>query len=156
MANLVKQAESQAPGIDPFRTMREWLRWDPFREMAPRLGAIELEGWNPSFEVRENKEGFVFRADVPGVKREDLEVSVVGNRLQIMGKREMEKETKEDTFYAFERSYGSFQRSFTMPDGCDYDHVRTDLADGVLTVVVPKRAEAQAKKIPIGGAATKS
>ena len=104
MANLVKQAESQAPGIDPFRTMREWLRWDPFREMAPRLGAIELEGWNPSFEVRENKEGFVFRADVPGVKREDLEVSVVGNRLQIMGKREMEKETKEDTFYAFERA----------------------------------------------------
>lgn len=156
MANIVKRNgnENQVEMWDPFRAMRELMRWDPFREMAPVMMA-ERE-WMPAFEVREDKDAFHFKADVPGMKREDIDVSLTGSRLVIAGKREAEKETKEDTFYAYERSYGSFKRVFTLPEGIDGDHVTSELKDGVLTLVVPKKAEAQAKKIPIGAPAAKS
>ncbi|HVV83928.1 MAG TPA: Hsp20/alpha crystallin family protein [Kofleriaceae bacterium] len=157
MANIVKRNgnENQLEAWDPFRAIREMMRWDPFREMAPMLAPVERE-WMPAFEVREDKTGYYFKADLPGVKREDIEVSLTGNRLSIAGKRESEKETKEDTYYAFERSYGSFKRAFTLPEGVDTEHVTTELKDGVLTLAIPKKAEAQAKKIPIAGPAPKS
>ncbi len=151
MADIVKKNGGQLTEWDPFRAMREMLRWDPFREMAPFpsfKGLEELE-WNPSFDVTENKDGYVFKADVPGAKREDLEISTTGNRLQISGKRESEIENKTDTVYTYERRSGTFVRSFTMPDGADVEHAKSDLKDGVLTVVIPKLAEAQTKKIPI-------
>jgi HSP20 family protein len=155
MAAIIKKDE-EGMALDPFRALREWMRWDPFREMAPMLGRFEAPTWSPSFEVRENKEGYVFRADVPGAKPEDIEINLTGNRLQFSGKRESEKETKEDTYYCYERSYGSFTRAFTLPEGCDAEHIRTELKDGVLTVVVPKKAEAQPKKIEIKAGAPKS
>ena len=152
-----KDNGQQALEWDPFRVMREMLRWDPFRQMAPVFPrAFAEREWMPAFEVRENKDGYVFKADLPGIKAEDLEVSLTGNRLTITGKRENEKETKQETFYTYEREYGRFTRAFTLPDGIDVDHLRTELKDGVLTLVVPKKAEAQAKKIPIATAATKS
>jgi len=151
MAEMTKKDNGpQLAARDPFHVMRELMRWDPFREMAPFSFGPALErGWNPSFDVRENKDGYVFKADLPGLKQEDISIQLIGNRLQISGKRDEEKETKEDTYYAFERSYGSFMRSFTLPDSSDLEHIKTDLSDGVLTVVVPKRAEAQAKTIPV-------
>jgi HSP20 family protein len=134
--------------------MREMLQWDPFREMAPFPSFASFEpAWNPSFEVTENKDSFLFKADVPGVKKEDIEIMHTGNRLQISGKRDAEKETKSDTVYTYERQYGSFTRSFTLPEGADLEHAKTDLADGVLTLVIPKVAAAQTKKIPISGGA---
>ena len=154
MADIIKK-NSGTMEWDPFRTMREMLRWDPFREMAPIFPQLE-RAWMPSFEVRENKDGYVFKADLPGVKQDDIEVSLSGNRLQISGKRDEEKEAKGDTFYTYERAYGSFSRSFTLPDGADADHVKTELEDGVLTLVVPKRPEAQARKIPIAASTSKS
>ena len=99
--------------LDPFRLMRDMLRWDPFREMAPTF-SVELPSYSPAFEVKDTKESFVFKADVPGTKEQDIEVNVAGNRLTIAGKREAEKEEKSDTFYAYERSYGSFQRILTL------------------------------------------
>jgi HSP20 family protein len=137
------------------------LRWDPFREMAPILPLSfrafermdERMEWSPSFDVTENKDEFLFKADVPGVKKEDLEITTTGNRLQISGKRDTEQETKTDTVYTYERQYGSFCRSFTLPDAADVEHARSELKDGVLTLVVPKRAGAQAKKIPISSGA---
>ncbi len=148
MSDLIKKGSNLIAPFDPFQAVREMLQFDPFREMAPILPQFE-RAWMPSFEVRENKDGYVFVADLPGVKKDDLEVSLTGNRLQISGKRDEEKETKNDTLYTYERSYGSFSRAFTLPDTADIDHVRTDLKDGVLTLVVPKKPEAQAKKIPI-------
>lgn len=155
MANLIKKSEDVSRW-DPFRTLREWMRWDPFREMAPVLGRIEEEAWMPSFDVQESKDAYLFRADLPGMKPEDLEIRLTGNRLQFSGKRETEKEEKGDTFYTCERSFGSFSRTFTLPDGCDTEHVKSDLKDGVLTVVIPKKAESQSKKIPITAASPKS
>ena len=134
--------------LDPFRMMRDLLRWDPFREMAPTF-SVELPSYSPAFEVKETKESFVFRADVPGTKEQDIEVNMAGNRLTIAGKREAEKEEKGDAFYAYERSYGSFTRTFTLPDQADASHVRAELKNGELTVVVPKTSAAVAKRIPV-------
>jgi len=157
MANIIKKDETQsAVEWDPFRNIRDWMRWDPFREMAPMLRGGERDIFYPAFEVRENKEAFLFKADLPGVRREDLEVTLTGTRLQINGKREAEHETKNDTLYAYERSYGSFSRVFTLPPGIDAEHVRSELKDGVLTLVVPKKAEAVGKKIAIGAPGAKS
>ena len=133
---------------DPFRLMRDMLRWDPFREMAPAL-SFEAPTYSPAFEVKESKESFVFKADVPGTKEEDIEVNVTGNRLTISGKREAEKEDKGDTFYTYERSYGSFTRTFTLPDQTDATHIKAELKNGELTVVVPKTPAAVAKRIPV-------
>lgn len=155
MANVSIHKESPKPVAapparewDPFRTMRELLRWEPFGEMAPRWLGEEV-GFNAAFEVKETKEAFVFKADLPGIKSEDLDVKLTQNRLTVTGKREAERSEKGDTFYMFERSYGSFTRSFTLPEGVDAEKVDADLKDGVLTVTVPKKPEVQPKQINV-------
>jgi len=127
-----------------------WLRWDPFAAL-PALPTLEpsTATFAPAFEVKENSDSYVFSVDVPGIKEQDLEITLTGDRLTVRGKRESEKEAKEDTYYTYERSYGSFVRSFTVPEGADVDHVRADLKDGVLTLVIPKRPEIKAKHIAI-------
>ncbi len=137
------------------RWMRNFFEWDPFREMSTLMPEARIE-FNPAFEVKETKEGYSFKADLPGVKESDVEVTLTGNRLNISGKREAEKEEKTDTYYACERSYGSFLRAFTLPDGIDGNSVRADLKDGVLTVSIKKSPELQPKKIAVQTQATKS
>ena len=136
---------------DPYRVMRDMLRWDPFREMAPMFPELERASFNPSFDVTETKDGYVFKADVPGVKTEEIEITTTGNRIQISGKRENEHESKTDTVYTYERQSG-----FTLPDGADVEHAKSELKDGVLTLVVPKKAGAQPKKIAISTGTSKS
>ncbi|HEY5373189.1 MAG TPA: HSP20 family small heat-shock protein, partial [Polyangiaceae bacterium] len=110
---------------------------------------LDAAAFSPDFDVKETKEGFVFRADVPGIKDADLDVRLTQNRLSISGKRESEKEEKGDTFYTSERSYGSFTRAFTLPQGVDADKIKAELKEGVLTLMVPKKPEAQPKKIDV-------
>ncbi|HLL55308.1 MAG TPA: HSP20 family small heat-shock protein, partial [Myxococcaceae bacterium] len=135
--------------FDPFEMMRDMLRWDPFQEMQRWGGAGGGEGlvFTPSFEVKETKDSYVFKADLPGIKEGDLDISLTGNRLTISGKREEEKRDEGEQFFTYERSYGSFSRSFTLPGGVDVEHVNADLKDGVLSVVVPKKPEVQPKRI---------
>jgi HSP20 family protein len=121
---------------------------DPFREMVPFFPE-ERMALTPAFEVKETKDGYYFKADVPGVKESDLEVSLTGTRLTISGKRDAEKEDKGDAFYTYERSYGSFTRIFTLPEGIDTTAMHATLKEGVLSIVVPKKPESQPKKIPI-------
>ena len=159
MADIVKKngGQQQVTEWNPFRAMREMLRWDPFREMTPMLTAIpDVDGWNPSFDVTETADAYLFKADVPGVKPDDLEIMTTGNRIEISGKRETENETKTDKVYTYERRYGSFSRTFTLPDGADLTHAKSELKDGVLTLVIPKLVAAHAKKIPIGVGGSKS
>lgn len=132
---------------DPIRRLGDLLRWDPFGEMTPFVGGGGSLAFNPAFEVAENKDAYVFKADLPGVKEEDIEITHTGNRLTIVGKRDAEKEDKTETFYAYERSYGTFTRLFTLPEGIDVEHIHADLKDGVLTLVVPKRPESKPRKI---------
>jgi len=149
--NQGEVAPSSASVWDPFRVMRDVFRFDPFRELEAVAGVGGEYGlFAPSFDVKENKEGYVFRADLPGVREEDLEISLTGNHLTISGKREQEKHEQGDTYYASERSYGSFSRAFTLPDGTDGENVKAELKNGVLQVIVPKKPEVQPRKITIG------
>ena len=139
----------QAPSWEPLRTMRELLRWDPFSEMAPAWSSAEAQTFMPDFEVKETQNAFVFTADMPGVEEKNLEVKLTNNRLTITGKRESEKTEQNETYYATERSYGSFARTFTLPEGFDGDHAGAELQSGVLTVTIPKKPEAQPKKVTV-------
>jgi HSP20 family protein len=152
MPTLIRRNQGEvAPSTgsvwDPFRVMRDVLRWDPFHELE--AAGSEYALFAPSFDVKENKEGYVFRADLPGVMEEDLEIALTGNRLTISGKREQERREQGETYYATERSYGSFSRAFTLPDGTDGENVKAELKNGVLQVVVPKKPEVQPRKITI-------
>lgn len=150
MANVTvsktPSVRSPAFEFDPYRMMRDMLRWDPFREMAPVVQE-GIPAFAPAFEVKETKEGYIFKADVPGVLEKDLEITIAENRLTVAGKRETEKTTSEETYYCFERSYGTFTRVFTLPEGADVDHIKAELKDGVLTLQLPKRPEAKPKRI---------
>lgn len=158
MANIVRRGEPQRAPLgtrafgefEPFRMVRDLLRWDPFAEMAPFVGQAELQ-YVPQFDVKETANSYIFKADMPGIKEADLDISLSGNRLTISGKREAEEKVENETWYAFERSYGSFTRSFTLPEGVDTEHVNADLKHGVLTLMLPKVPEAQPKKIAIKG-----
>lgn len=135
---------------DPFEMMREMLRWEPFREFEPMMRPTEGV-WTPAFDVKETKEAFLFKADVPGLKEEDLDISITGNRLTVTGKREEEKKEEDEKYYSYERSYGSFSRTFTLPEGVDLEHIRAEMKEGVLTLNVPKLPEVQPKRISISG-----
>ncbi len=151
MANLIRRNEGGTPstsrGWDPFEMMRDLVRWDPFAELGT-TGSRSL-AFAPSFEVKETKDAYVFKADLPGIREDDLEISLTGSRLTVSGKREEEKHEDDDRFYAYERTYGSFSRSFTLPEGVDPDHAQADLSSGVLTVSVPKRPEVKPRKIDV-------
>lgn len=151
MANLIRRGEggSIAPSrvFDPFEMMRDLVRWDPFAELGT-TGTREL-AFVPSFEVKETKDAYLFKADLPGIRDEDLDISLTGNRLTVSGKREEERREEEARYYAYERSYGSFSRSFTLPEGGDVENAQADLSSGVLTVTIPKRPEVKPKKIEV-------
>jgi HSP20 family protein len=134
---------------DPFRMMDSLLRWDPFRNdmLPPTFGASDFVA---RFDVKETKGSYVIKADLPGVDEKDLTVSLTGNQLTISGKRDEEQRNEGDQYFAIERSHGSFVRTFSMPDSVDGEHVTADMKDGVLTVQIPKRPEAQPKKISVG------
>jgi HSP20 family protein len=135
---------SQTPG----QWVRALMGWDPFQEMEP-WPTYRGADFNPTFDVKETKEGFVFRADLPGIQEKDIDVTLTGNRLVISGKREEEKKEQSDVYFACERSYGSFTRAFTLPEGVDAGLARADYKNGVLTLLVPKKPEAQPKKIAV-------
>ena len=137
-------------------SMRELMKWDPFVDMAPLLGSLPMEGIVASFDVKETPNTFIFKADLPGFVEKDLDISAVGDRLTISGHRRDEREDKGDTYYLSERRYGSFSRTFTLPDGIDLDHVNAELKQGVLTVTVPRVAPAPAKKIVVKSASAKA
>jgi HSP20 family protein len=155
MANLMRRegrepSRSTTPEYrwDPFRVMDALFRFDPFR--GEWGGLTQGAEFMPRFDVKETKDAYVIKADLPGVKEDDLNVSVNGSMLTISGKREEEHRDEGDRYYAIERGYGEFARSFTLPDGVDADNVSAELKNGELTLRLPKKPEAQPKKITIG------
>ena len=138
------QLSSLFSDLDPFRVMEGLFRVAPSAEGAQR----QLE-FAPSFDVKETKEAFLFKADLPGVKESDLEIAHTGNRLTIGGKREAEERKEGENYFMVERSYGSFQRSFTLPESADVDQIKAELVAGVLSIKIPKRVAAQPRKISV-------
>ncbi len=148
MANIVRRGEQGiSAGWDPFEIMRELTTWDPLTNLRRAFPqAIEF---SPDFDVKETKDGYLFKADLPGIDEKDLDISLSGNRLTVAGRREAEKRDEYERYFCYERSYGAFQRTFTLPEGCDADHVRAELKNGVLSLMVPKSPEVQPKKIAV-------
>jgi HSP20 family protein len=154
MAIIRRAQATEAPARsewDPFRIMRDLLA-DPFGEMIPY--APRAPAFLPHFDVKESEAGYVFKADLPGVREQDLDISLTGNRLTVSGKREAEERHEGETYFAVERTYGSFTRSFTLPDGADGEHVQAELKNGVLTLVLPKKPENQPRKISLNAGLT--
>ncbi|HEX6835662.1 MAG TPA: Hsp20/alpha crystallin family protein [Polyangia bacterium] len=166
MANIVRRQEgtpvvTRGNVIDPFDVMREMLTLDPLRALfgSGAMREMPMATFLPQFEVRETKDAYVFKGDLPGVRDEDLDITMAQNRLTISGKREMEHRDEQDRYYAYERSYGSFTRTFTLPTDIDESHVEAELREGVLTLRIPKSPEQQPKKVQVktsggGGAKT--
>jgi HSP20 family protein len=127
--------------------MDDLFRWDPYGALERWTGASEFA---PNFDVKENKDGYVVEADLPGVKEEDVDISLTGNVLQISGRREQEIKDEGDQWYVVERSHGQFARSFSLPEGADAENVKADMRNGVLRINIPKRPEVQPKRISIG------
>lgn len=105
----------------------------------------------PSFDIKETPEGYAFIADMPGIRQEDLDTNLTGNRLSITGRREREGKAEGENCFIAERSFGRFARTFSLPEGVDGNRVNAELKNGVLTLTVPKTPEVQPKKITIQG-----
>ncbi len=148
--------------------MSSITRWDPFRELdelQSRLSTLfgrapvkkEGEGresltvaeWAPLVDIVEDDQHYVIKAELPGVKKEDIKVGVQDDVLTISGQRQYEKEEKDKKFHRIERAYGSFARSFTIPEDADGEKVSAEFKDGMLKVVLPKTERVKPKQIEV-------
>jgi HSP20 family protein len=139
-------------------------RWEPFREMenlfrdyAPFIGRSlrrngdEFSDWKPLADITENDKEYLIKAELPEVKKEDVKITLEDGVITISGERKKETELKEANEIRVESFYGTFTRSFALPDNVDVDGIRAETKDGVLKVHVPKSAtvKSQARKIEI-------
>lgn len=120
---------------------------DPFSAIAPNTSFFE--GWEPNIDIYEDRDKVSVKAELPGMKREDISVTLDGNTLTIAGERKAEEEHKEGEQYRAERYFGRFQRSITLPQPVDQKKIQASYKDGVLTVTLAKSEEAKSKRIEI-------
>jgi len=130
-------------------SMRRMFDLEPFWRSEASFGINA-----PAVDVTEDDEAYKVTAELPGLDEKNIEVLLAGNQLVLKGEKRQEKEEKDKDYYLSERSFGSFQRSFRLPDGVDQDKIAATFAKGVLTVTIPKTAEAQKqqKKIEVKAA----
>ena len=139
---------------DPFRDLRS-LQDEVNRLFSTNLSrAYDDEGiargaWNPSVDIYENKDQIVLEAELPGMKREDFDLSIENNVITLRGERRFDKKDEGDNYHRVERSYGSFTRSFTLPQTVQPENVAAEYRNGVLRVKMPKREEVKARRIEI-------
>lgn len=151
--------------IIPWRPREMW--WDPFRDLEAvrsemnrmfgyplvRWGDRDaglLEGaWSPAIDVYDSKDNVMVKADVPGMKKDELDVSIHGDTLIMKGEKKQEKETKDKDFVRIERLHGSFNRTIRLPSEVDATKVKATYENGVLELVLPKREESKPKQIQI-------
>jgi HSP20 family protein len=141
-------------------------RWDPFRDVASlqnRLNAlfqdysrgsgenelVSTASFVPPVDIYEDAHKIVLKLEVPGMKQEDLDIQLENNTLTVRGERKFEKEEKEENFHRVERRYGSFYRSFTIPNTVNTENVKADYDAGVLRIQLEKRPEAKPKQIKV-------
>jgi HSP20 family protein len=144
---------------DPFRDLVA-LQDQLFRtfDAAYRGGAREDEQsmvatWSPLVDVFEDAEGVTLKVELPEVDAKDVEIQVEGNTLTLKGERKLEREDKRDGYHRIERTYGAFSRTFTLPNTVDVEHITAESKDGVLRVLLPKKAETKPRQIKVAVAA---
>ena len=145
------------------------VRFEPFRDLVSvqdRLNRIFDEAfsgtgrgsdderalggsWAPAVDIFEHEGDLVLKAELPGVDPKDVDVHVENNVLTLRGERKLESEVKREQYHRVERAYGSFSRSFTLPNVVDTDKIKAEYKDGVLRLVLPKKEEAKPKQISI-------
>lgn len=147
------------------------VRYDPFRDLrtlqeevnrlftnnlAPSFGdeGIARGAWSPNVDIYENTEQIVLEAELPGMNREDFDLTIENNVITLRGERHFEKKDEADTYHRVERSYGAFARSFTLPQTVSGDGATAEYKNGVLRVTLPKREEAKARRIEVTGEQT--
>jgi HSP20 family protein len=139
-------------------------RWEPFRnlstlqEQVNRLLDSSFKGngdnsalttWAPAVDIYETENELVLKADLPEVSEKDLDIRVENNMLTIRGERKFEQKVNEDNYLRIERTYGSFSRSFSLPNTVNTEAIKADYKNGVLTVQLPKRAESKPKQVKV-------
>ena len=141
---------------DPFRELR-LLQDEVNRLFSSNLSrSFDDEGlmrgaWTPSVDIYENKDQIVLEAELPGMNREDFELTIENNVLTLRGERRFEKQDDTDNYHRVERAYGAFSRSFTLPQTVSPENVTAEYKNGVLRVVLQKREEVKARRIEIAG-----
>jgi HSP20 family protein len=142
------------------------VRFEPFRDLltsqreyvrllkeafSPVSGETEVStrAWAPPVDIYETEDAIVLKAELPGIDPKDVEVRVEDNTLYLKGERNYEKEVNEQNYHRIERSYGSFARSFSLPNSISAEKVKAEYKDGLLTLTMPKREEAKPKTIKI-------
>jgi len=145
---------------------RSLSRWEPFRELSTqndRMTRLFRELYSPEgqqetltttafappVDVYEDEHNIILKIEVPGIDEKDIDVRMENNTLTIHGERKFEKEEKEENFRRVERMYGSFTRSFTLPDSVDAEHVTADYDKGMLKINLAKKAEAKPMQIKV-------
>jgi HSP20 family protein len=156
-----KETESNVPAAwDPFRELGFFRGWSPLRELDwPRLSSAleELLGpraarggrFAPALDIAEDDAKYTVTVELPGAKREDVTCEVKGDVLTIRGEKRSEREERKEKSHWIERSFGSFSRSFTLPEDSAADRVSASFKDGVLTLEIPKTEERKPKAIAI-------
>jgi len=140
-------------------------RWDPFRELQTlqsRMSRLFEEQYGgredalmssgafvPPVDIYEDQHGIQLKLEVPGIEEKDLNINVENNVLTVSGERKFEQEQKEENFHRIERRYGSFTRSFTLPNAVDTEKITADYNSGVLSIRLVKREEAKPKQIKV-------
>jgi len=148
------------------------VRWNPARELATwpsDLFGIQREmnrmfdgffrgthdedytlaSWTPAVDIVEHDDEYFVKVELPGVNKDDVKLTLENNILTIRGEKKQEKETKKENYHRVERSYGAFQRSFTLPSAIKADRIDASYKDGILTVSLPKAEEAKPKQIEV-------
>jgi HSP20 family protein len=150
------------------RAAMKLARWDPFRDvedmfdrytrsmnlpMRMRHGhdlmLSDTGDWSPQVDISETDKCYQITAEIPGIKREDVKISIEDGVLTVHGERKEEKEEKGRKFHRVERFYGSFSRNFALPQDIDEEHVDATFADGLLTLKIPKKEAAKTKTIEV-------
>lgn len=141
-------------------------RWRPFRDLLsiqdemnrvfddffgrPMTRLEWAEGvWSPSVNVSETKDNVAIKAEMPGMNKDDVNLSIQDNVLTLKGEKKQEKEERDANYHRIERSYGSFCRSFTLPTSVETDKIKASYKNGVLNITLPKTEEVKPKEIPI-------
>ena len=122
---------------------------DPFFRIGRMADDSDLGMWTPAVDLYEKDDHYMIKAELPGVNKDNIKIDLKDRLLTLSGERTHNNEVKEENYYRRERSYGKFQRAFTLPADVDSDKIKAEYKDGVLQIKVPKPEEKKAKQVTI-------
>ena len=143
------------------------IRWDPFRDLLSlqdRMNRIFEESfpksrvfegplttgvWSPAVDIYETETAIILKVELPGLSKDDISIEIKDNNLILRGERKFEKDIREENYHRIERSYGTFSRTFSLPNTIDRNKVDATFKDGILEITIPKAEETKPKQIEI-------